>query len=671
MKVFTSFIVTISSSIILSQNQSSITEVPDAPLFSPSSVRGELNLSSIPDFVMPPGKILAWDMSNENTARSHATPTGDVNHIFKKGFTHLEKKSMINGLHFYEPASNRPNGWTSPIAYRNRALMFSSTDIFAPNLNSQYYYSNITGGYKGADIFGDPRIDQYNDSDPFNLHMADWECCLEVNLSNSDYQNELNRKLAFQWSRKQNNHPSNSQKWLAAYDFSTMWFYRFDPSAPGGGPYVSPNNYRNPYFTATASYCPQDVNGQSTFWDATVNPNTNAQLPDLLYGQSFATINNLHTLEIYPHENQSYEYTSGTTYNIKSVYDGSISPYTVEHDLHYYQDNWLFKIVAFTQATLKSNTDKPLVPVFALWSFPWMAITGVGIYDFPTSWSNYTDYDVSNCHHLEINKAQAEATAIFPYMLGVKGSYLWNWQGVTTAGSTWSGTLGSIGNGPNDYFIDNNVPANRLRYSPVEHFSHSMYRLFGLNSDIFDGTEQYLSDLTEVSFDNGQTWISGNAPVFFEANKPFVTAVVNDCNILIAAQKMYAPQNYSQSVKVRYTQNGNNWSGDFEVSGDDVFLGRANMCNISNIDEIYDNNLRQKIHLSPNPASDMIYVNTTYEESTIKNYEFYNLVGEKVKTEIGNKLQLNTSDLINGIYYIKAILKDNSYINAGKIVISK
>ncbi len=542
--------------------QTNFNEVPVVAGFQASSVRGELNLTSIPDYTLPAGKVLVWDMPAENRARFNGN--NDRLHIFKKGYTHLEKKYHIAGTDFYDVPSLGlpPASWQSALPKKNRARMPSHTYILD---NTTTEYGNIIGGEQFGDWYNDPRSPSSpgQETNAFSIEMTDWECCGGVD--------NHNKKLAYIWSRTQFNNPNSTPTTIGSYDMGPLFFFRWHPEDAGSWcsrPSAHPNHIvGNPMDNPTAYVDP--------LWMQAAQVTQNSQdrhCPTELYGKTLADITDFTSIELYP---DVHELMPDGIYNYQEINE----TYTINHANNWFEDNWLFRLTAEIEVSKKYNNGKPLIPTMQLWAFPLQRITGCGNAILPSPYHNYTDYYLADAgpsaHIIEVPKNMAEAQAIFPFMLGCKGMWMWQWKARGNEVAPYTGNVDS----PDfaEHYQDGsfNINASRLHYSPVEHFTHATYRLFGANADMFDGTENYLMDATEVSFDNGASWHQWNAVEYFQNQKPFVCAVVKGTDILVAAQSMYADPSFTQNIQVRY----NGWIGSFTLNGDNVYLGRASMIN--------------------------------------------------------------------------------------------
>jgi hypothetical protein len=131
----------------------------------------------------------------------------------------------------------------------------------------------------------------------------------------------------------------------------------------------------------------------------------------------------------------------------------------------------------------------------------------------------WLNYHPSSSNMEAIKPWMSEATAIFPFMGGAEGLYVWD-------------------------------PAS---YDTYEYFIYGLYRL-SLYSDMFDGNQSYVKpEPAYYSFIN---------------ESPIWRGVVNNDKILIAAQNPYASPNKITRIKVSY----NNWEETIALKGNETFL---------------------------------------------------------------------------------------------------
>lgn len=161
--------------------------------------------------------------------------------------------------------------------------------------------------------------------------------------------------------------------------------------------------------------------------------------------------------------------------------------------------------------------------------------------------------------------AVAEGMSIFYWFTGAYGVLFWDDHNQLTPDQP----------SPND--PQQKGLGNDRSYACYEHYIHGMWRLFKHHGDLFNGKETYLNEATECSYDGGKTWVAYDANQIKTRDLPFVRAIVNGNQILVAATKAYARSNQNTQVMMRYVQNGYTFYTTISLKGDEIFLGRATM----------------------------------------------------------------------------------------------
>ncbi|GAB3950751.1 hypothetical protein GCM10028805_29420 [Spirosoma harenae] len=161
--------------------------------------------------------------------------------------------------------------------------------------------------------------------------------------------------------------------------------------------------------------------------------------------------------------------------------------------------------------------------------------------------------------------AIAEGMGIFYWFTGAYGVLFWDDHTdlIPDQPSPTDPNLAGLGNDRN--------------YACYEHYVHGLWRLFKHHGDLFNGRETYLNENTECSFDGGKTWYKYNANQIKTRDLPFVRAIVNGNQILVAATKAYAKPEQASQVMVRYVDNGYKFYTTIALKGDEIYLGRATM----------------------------------------------------------------------------------------------
>lgn len=161
--------------------------------------------------------------------------------------------------------------------------------------------------------------------------------------------------------------------------------------------------------------------------------------------------------------------------------------------------------------------------------------------------------------------AIAEGMAVFYWFTGAYGVMFWDDHIKLTPNDRAPNDLARGGIG------------NDRHYACYEHYVHGLWRLFKHHGDLFNGRETYLNQQTECSYDGGKTWFSYNASQLKTNKRPFVRAIVNGDQILVAATQPYARPEQTGSVMLRYVQNGYQFYTTIPLRGDEIYIGRATM----------------------------------------------------------------------------------------------
>lgn len=161
--------------------------------------------------------------------------------------------------------------------------------------------------------------------------------------------------------------------------------------------------------------------------------------------------------------------------------------------------------------------------------------------------------------------AIAEGMGIFYWFTGAYGAILWD--------DHWD--LTPSNRAPND--LARGGIGNERHYACYEHYVHGLWRLFKHHGDLFNGRETYLNENTECSYDGGKTWYQYNANQLKTRNLPFVRAIVNGDQILVAATQPYAQPDKLGSVMLRYVRDGHQFYTTIPLKGDEIYVGRATM----------------------------------------------------------------------------------------------
>ncbi len=248
-------------------------------------------------------------------------------------------------------------------------------------------------------------------------------------------------------------------------------------------------------------------------------------MPDDLVGKSFADVVDFHM---------------AGTYYLYPDFDYSI-PHTADDSRH-----WLASLLAEQEVNMRLSPKKRI-------AWHWLFNTQSG------------EFEKSGKAEHPAPPAIAEGMSIFYWFTGAYGVLFWDDHKDLVPGQPAPADPGLRGLG------------NDRPYACYEHYIHGLWRLFKHHGDLFNGRETYLNEQTECSYDGGKTWLKYNANQIKTRSLPFVRAIVNGDQILVAATQAYARPNQTGQVMLRYVQNGYQFYTTIALQGDQIYLGRATM----------------------------------------------------------------------------------------------
>jgi len=226
---------------------------------------------------------------------------------------------------------------------------------------------------------------------------------------------------------------------------------------------------------------------------------------------------------------------------------------------------------------------------------------------FPYAWMRF--HDCCGSHPKFIQPHMAEATAIFPFMAGARGLWLWEV--------------------PN--FRDNQTPM-----AAYEHFVHGLYRLSQF-ADMFEGNYELVADTF--------------GPELMDKRLPVWRGVFNQNKLLVAAQNPYAAEGQSTTLTVRYKT----WETRITLTGREVYLCRFDLSLLGNPEP----EPVQDLTVSPNPARNQVSIQFTSRSKETVDVELLNATGQVVRrqslqTNPGpNRLDWHLLPLPAGLYIVR------------------
>ncbi|WP_020606296.1 hypothetical protein [Spirosoma spitsbergense] len=505
---------------------SSLTPTPRANFTpTPPEQKGYWNADVVGDFSLPASKTMTFCGAGRNL---HANQ--DREKLFRRGFTAIEASRMTIDEKISGPESAKPPGWTSPLKQSQRALIVYQNYLYYPPDNPFNLLWARRDSYAPYTYFRRPPGDPYilNSVGAAMDHMA-YECAAFGDCQGAPLNTfghifmDIENDYTYFENRQQNVN-------LYAYMMYTLR-KACSPATQIGS--IGPVPHNNFGFTRYADY---DA-GVDWGWsmpaqhtdavpDLGVLSSRQRGMPDAIVGKSFSDYVDFQMPGVY--------YTS-------MAFDYSY-PHNGEMDTH-----WLASVLGEQEINSALSPKKRI-------AWQWMFNTQSP--DYPNSPN--ADYPVP--------PVMAEGHAIFYWLTGADGVLFWDDEVNLT---------------PNRNSLPPGDPNKGLgsdrNYACYEHYIHGTWRLFNHHKDMFNGRERYLNQETECSFDKGLTWHKYNAGDLKRKNLPFARAMVNGNQILIAATAPYVAADKKTSLMVRYIDNNYQFTTEINLTGDEIYLGRATM----------------------------------------------------------------------------------------------
>lgn len=483
--------------------------------FTPSTRKGFYNIDVVGDFTIPATKKIIFNAAGRNL---HVQQ--DRTKLFRRGFSAVDRSRMVPDVEVWHDEST-PRGWKSALTISQRSFIVYR-NYFTDSFNIPW------GGNSDKAPETIYKTTSTAEADKNNIYQA----C--VSLRGGCYYfgdcspNGDDWKATFGtiFLDLENNFwikPEHEQEQANLYTFLMKTLRK----------YVSPQTdigSADPYGHNSFGYSrAKDYTAKADVLLALPAKHTTDSrqrgMPDDIVGKSFSDYADFlmpGTYYLYP----EYDYSA------RHVYDG---------DRH-----WLAALLGEQEVNRKLSSKKRI---------SWQWLFNQQSADFPNS---------AKAEH-PAPPAIAEGTAIFYWFTGAYGALFWDDQNELTPDQPTPADPGQRGIG------------NDRNYACYEHYIHGLWRLFKHHSDLFTGKETYLNEATECSYDGGKTWYTYNANQIKTRDLPFVRAIVNGNQILVAASKAYAQPQQKSQVMVRYVQNGYKFYSTITLTGDEIYLGRAIM----------------------------------------------------------------------------------------------
>ena len=483
--------------------------------FTPNTRRGYYNIDVVGDFTIPATKKLIFCGAGRNL---HVQK--DRTKLFRRGFTALERSRMVPDVEIWHDEST-PRDWKSPLTISQRAFI-----LYQNYFRDSFGIAWANDNSKAPETIYKTTTANANASDKNNLYQA----CVSLRGScyyfgdcapnGNDWKAtfgtlvlDIENNFGIRHEQEQVNLYTYMMKSLRENVSPQTELGSIDPVAHNSFGYSRARDYTASADAVFALPARQTATSRER------------GMPDAIVGKSFADCADFvmpGTYYLYP----EYDYSA------RHLYDG---------DRH-----WLGALLGEQEVNMKLSPKKRMA---------WHWLFNQQNPEFPKS---------EKAEH-SAPPAIAEGTAIFYWFTGAYGVLFWDDHKDLMPDQPLSADLNARGTG------------NDRSYACYEHYIHGLWRLFKHHGDLFNGKETYLNEATECSYDGGKTWYRYNANQFKTRDLPFVRAIVNGNQILVAATKAYAQPKQKSQVMVRYVQNGYQFYTTITLKGDEIYLGRATM----------------------------------------------------------------------------------------------
>ncbi len=486
--------------------------------FTPSTRKGYYNIDVVDDFTLPATKTITFCGAGRNL---HVQQ--DRMKLFRRGFSSVDQSRMVRGTEIWTDGFPT-KGWKSSLQLSQRALILYR-DYFA----NAFGLSWANDSEKGVETMYKAPMPSRSDANARVARNSLFQATSELaggcvgfgdcppGSMKSTYGKIFldieNDKYEIRNQQEQANLYTFMMKTLKESVSPQTEIGSIDPVPHNSFGYSRASDY-----TAKMRWL-YDMPAKQT-------PTSRQRgMPDDFAGKSFADY---------------ADFQMPGTYYVYPDFDYS-AQHTGDGDRH-----WLAALLGEQEVNMKLSPKKRIA---------WHWLFNTQSSDFPNS--GKADHPAP--------PAIAEGMGIFYWFTGAYGVLFWDDHQdlVPDQPSPTDSNLQGLGNDRN--------------YACYEHYIHGLWRLFKHHGDLFNGKETYLNEATECSYDGGKTWYKYNANQIKTHDFPFVRAIVNGNQILVAATKAYAQSSQANRVMVRYIQNGYNFYTTVTLKGDEIYLGRATM----------------------------------------------------------------------------------------------
>ena len=483
---------------------------------TPSSRRGFYNIDVVGDFSLPATKTITFCGAGRNLHVEH-----DWSKLLRRGFSAIDQTRMVPDAEQWRSTLSPPKGWKSRLSLSQRSMIIYQ-NYFTDAFGLEWARNSDLAGqttYRSGPASPNARPNRNT------LYQASVElaggCVGFGDCAPTGWKSTFGK--IFLDIENDGVKNGNEQEQANLYTFMAKTIKdNVSPKTEIGSiapvPHNSFGNSKAEHYTARPDW----------LWDRPARQTATSQkrgMPNDIVGKSFADY---------------VDFQMPGTYYFYPDFDYS-ARHTDDGDRH-----WLASLLAEQEVNLKLSPKKRI-------AWHWLFNTQSSV--FPNS---------GKAEH-PAPPAVAEGMAIFYWFTGAYGVVFWDDHKDLVPDQP----------SPTDPFLKN--LANDRHYACYEHYIHGLWRLFKHHGDLFNGRETYLNEATDCSFDGGKTWIGYNANQLKTRDLPFVRAIVNGDQILVAATKPYARPEQISKVMVRYVKNGYSFYSTISLKGDAIHLSRATM----------------------------------------------------------------------------------------------
>ncbi|MFD2569378.1 hypothetical protein ACFSUS_01960 [Spirosoma soli] len=481
--------------------------------FTPTTRKGYYNIDVVGDFTLPATKTITFSGAGRNL---HVQQ--DRTKLFRRGFSSVERGNMVPNVEIW-PDISPPRGWKSNLAQSQRAVI----------LYQNYFTEGFGLGWARDSeqaknvVYRNPPNAKTNNRN--TLHQAAMEmqssCVFFGDCPPSGWKSTFGK--IFLDIENDGTSAGNEQEHANLYTFMAKTFKENISTQTEIGS-ITPVPHNSFGYSRARDY----TTTPEWLWNMPAKHTATSRergMPDDIVGKSFSDY---------------VDFQMPGTYYLYPEFDYSAS-HTDDGSRH-----WLAALLGEQEVNLRLSPKKRIA---------WHWVFNTQNAEFPNS---------LKAEH-PAPPAIAEGMAVFYWFTGAYGVLFWDDHKdlIPDQPSPNDPALKGLGNDRN--------------YACYEHYIHGLWRLFKHHGDLFNGKETYLNEATECSYDGGKTWFKYNANQIKTRDLPFVRAIVNGDQIVIAATKAYARPDQTTQVMMRYVQNGYNFYTALTLKGDEIYLGRATM----------------------------------------------------------------------------------------------